>query len=380
MNQSMKKPMTIMIICVIALFGIIFLIKGIKAFFIHEYAKSHRNPIVTVSAMKAEESSWSPQIEAIGSLRTTKGVNVTTELSGMIVSIHFTPGSIVKKGDVLAQLDIAPDIAQLHALQAQAKFDEITYHLNQKQYPIGAVSKETLDQSESSYKSSAAQVVEQLANIDKKTIRAPFAGRLGISQVNLGQFLQPGDAVVTIQTLDPIYDDFYLPQEQLSRLAVGQTVKVKVDTFPQEKFVGKITTINPIVDTDTRNVEAEITLPNPKQLLVPGMFNEVVVHTGKGKNFLTLPQTAVTFNSYGNVVYILQKTSDMQEGQAVWKAMQSFVITGKTRGDQIQILKGLNPGEIVVTSGQLKLKNGSLVVINNSLQPPNDPNPHPEEE
>ena len=371
----MKKPLLITIIGLIIFFGVIV---GLKQFILHkqkQFSVQFENPIETISATKATSSQWGSEINVVGSTRTVKGVNVTTELSGMIEEIDFKPGSDVKKGDVLVKLDIAPDIAKLHQLQAQAELDKITYNRDKVQYSFGAVSKEQLDTDFANMKSTAASVEEQQAIIDKKIIRAPFTGRLGISAVNPGQFIDSGATVVNLETLDPIYVDFYLPQQQVQDASVGQTVQVTTDRLPGKIFTGKITTVNPMVDTNIRNVEVEATLENPQEILLPGMFTNVVLNVGTPKTYITLPVMAVTFNPYGALVYILKETTQKYNGKPVWKAVQQFVTAGDSRGNQVSVLKGINVGDMVVTSGQLKLKNGSLVVIDNTLVPSDNPNP-----
>lgn len=373
MNNNMKK----MIIYVVIFFAIIFGIKIIMGLYekmVAYYRLKHR--VVTISATEAQQSSWQPSISAVGSSRTYQGVNVTTELGGMVVGIHFKPGQYVKKGDLLVQLDISTDVAQLHALQAQAAFAKITYERNLQQYKIGAISQETLAGDEAQYKATAADVVEQEATIAQKTIHAPFSGKLGVSLVNLGQYIRPGDAVVNLQTLNPIWVDFYLPQQDLPEVTLGKPVTVTVDTYSGQKFTGKITTINPMVDTDVRNFEVEATLPNPAQKILPGMFVNVTLDTGTAQSHVTLPQTAISFNPYGDVAFILKKTGQTINKQPVWQANQSFVTVGETRGDQIAVLKGLQAGDMVVTSGQLKLTNGDMVIIDNSLAPSSDDNSH----
>ncbi|OGO93720.1 MAG: efflux transporter periplasmic adaptor subunit [Coxiella sp. RIFCSPHIGHO2_12_FULL_42_15] len=371
----MKKIMSIMLVCVLVFFGGVF---AWKAFVLHEEKKmsmEFKNPIITISAVAASTLEWDPTLQAVGSTRTVKGVNVTTELAGMITDIPFTPGANVKKGDVLVRLNIAPEVAQLHQLEAQAKLAKITYERDKKQFSFGAVSKEQLDTDDANMESTKASVEQEQATIDKKIIRAPFTGKLGISAVNPGEYINSGQTIVSLQTLDPIFVDFYLPQQDMQNAAVGQSVEVTSDRVPGQKFIGKITTINPIVNTDIRNVEVEATLSNPKAVLLPGMFTNVQLNTGSGKKEITLPEMAITFNPYGALVYLLQKTDQMHDGKAVWKAEQQFVTTGKTRGNQIAVLKGIKEGDMVVTSGQLKLKNGSLVVIDNTAVPSDNPNP-----
>ncbi|MGB6976635.1 MAG: efflux RND transporter periplasmic adaptor subunit [Gammaproteobacteria bacterium] len=371
----MKKPMLIMLISVGILFAAIFSFHAFQKIMIRRQMAHNQAPAITVSAMKVKYSWWQPQLTFAASTRAIRGVNVTTELAGMVRTIYLKPGATVKEGDVLVQLNADTDIAQLHSLQATAELAKITYLRNQAQYAIHAVSKETLDTNIGDLKSQQAQVAEQAATVIKKTIRAPFTGRLGISLVNPGQFLNPGDAIVTLQTQDPIYVDFFVPQQQLVNLSVGQPVTVTADTYPGQIFNGKISTINPLVDVNTRNVEVEATISNPKYELVPGMFASANVNIGAQQAYLTLPQTVVSFNSYGEIIYLVQESGKDSKGNPILTAHQTFVTTGNTRGDQIAILQGLKVGETVVTSGQLKLKNGSRVIINNSVVPSNDPAP-----
>lgn len=374
-DQNTKKRLRIMLICVGILFGTIFLYKGAKGLIFYWFISANRAPIISVSAMKVGYSLWQPQLTASGSLRAIRGVNVTTEVAGMIKIIYFTPGASVKKGDVLVQLNADSDIAYLYSLKANADLAAVTYSRDKAQYQVNAVSKQTLDTDAATLKSLRAQVSQQSAMVLKKTIRAPFDGRLGISAVNLGQYMNPGDMVVNLQALNPIYADFFVPQQSLSQLKVGQEITLKSDTFPEKIFKGTVTTINPAVDSSTRNIEVEATIDNPKYELVPGMFAVVTVNTGAAASYLTLPQTAVTFNSYGELVYLIKLIKTDRKGRSILAAEQAFVITGETRGDQIVILKGVKEGDSVVTSGQLKLKNDTLVAINNTITPSNNPTP-----
>lgn len=368
-----------MLIYVSVLFAIVFGWKLVHTIFIKFVVhQKMSNYVVTISATKAEKTAWQPTLSAVGSTRSYMGVNITSELSGMVSYIDFTAGQTVKKGQVLAQLDISQDLAKLHSLEADAKIAKITYERDLKQFKIGGVSKETVDQDKAQYQSTTANVAEQKATIQMKTIKAPFDGKLGVSQIYLGQYLQPGDPVVNIQTLSPIYVDFYLPQQDLPKVEVGQEVTVTVDTFKDKQFIGNITTINPMVDSDVRNVEVEATLVNKPNDLLPGMFVNVSMNSGNPSNYITLPKTAISFNPYGDISYILTKTKDKKDDKSIYTANQIFVKTGDTRGNQIAVLSGINSGDIVVTSGQLKLVNGSRVIINNSLTPSDNPNPQPE--
>lgn len=375
-SQELRRRMKIMLLVVGILFGAIFLWKGIKSLMIKHYFATHQNPAVTVSTGQAVLTSWSSKMKAVGSSRAIVGVNVTAQLGGMIQQIYFTPGALVEKNTVLVQQNADPNIAQLHALEANAELAKITYDRDSAQYRIHAVSKQQVDQDLQNWKSLQAQVAQQTAIVAQLTIAAPFSGRLGISQVNPGQYLNPGDTVVTLQQLDPIYVDFYLPQQALAQLKVGQVVSVKTDTFPSKNFSGKITTIQPLVDTNTRNVQVEATVDNKSLLLTPGMYTTVEVDTGAPRKFITLPESAVTFNPYGDIVYIVKDSTEKgDDGKPGRTVEQVFVTVGETRGDQIAILKGLTDGQMVVTSGQLKLRNGSRILINNTVQPANNPNP-----
>lgn len=376
----MAKRMLIMLVIVGLLFGGIFGFQAFKARKIAEFMASNKAPAATVTAMPAELQPWQPQLNAVGSLRAVRGVDVTSEIAGMVRELRFKSGDEAKAGQVLVQLNADADVAQLRAFEAAAELARTTYARDKAQLAAHAISQATLDAAAADLKSKRAQLAQQAASVEKKTITAPFAGRLGISTVNPGQYLNPGDNIVTLQSLDPIYADFYLPQQQLSSVTLGQTVIVSTDAYPGQKFTGKITAISPKVDPSTRNVQIEATMANPKHDLLPGMYASISVEAGAVRRFLTLPQTAVTFNPYGESVYIVEQGGKGADGKPSLVAKQSFVTVGNTRGDQIAILGGIKEGDMVVTSGQLKLKNGSPVVINNTIQPSNDAAPKPVDE
>lgn len=368
--------MIIMLVAVGILFGLIFGWKGVSGFMSRRYFAKAGAPAVTVSTMKAVESLWQPTKNSVGSLRARTGVNVTTELAGMVQTIYFTPGAAVEKGTVLVQLNAGTELGQLHSLQAQVELAKITYQRDKAQYNAHAVSKQTVDTDEWTLKNLQAQVDQLAATAEKKTLRAPFSGQLGINNINPGQYLNVGDTVTTLQALDPIYADFYLPQQDLALLKNGQTVNVVTDTFPNKTFQGKITTIQPAVDVNTRNVEVEATISNPEFELKPGMFVRVEVDLEAKLYFVTLPQSAISFNPYGDIVYLVKDSGKKDaKNQPVLIVNQVFVTVGDMRGDQVAVLKGVKIGDIVVTSGQLKLKNGSRIVVNNQIQPSNEASP-----
>ncbi len=371
------KRMIIMLIIVGVLFGGIFGFKVVQARMMKKYMKFQMPP-ATVTAIKAEMLPWQPQLKAVGSLRAVRGVDVTSEIAGLVREIDFKSGETVDAGQILVRLNADADIAQLHALQAAADLANTTYERDKKQFEIQAVSQATLDAEAADLRSKQALVAQQQALVEKKTIKAPFGGKLGISTVNPGQYVNPGDKVVTLQELNPLYVDFYLPEQELSRTALGQTVIVRTDTYGDRTFNGRITVINPKVDPDTRNFQVEAVIPNPRRELLPGMYTTVEVRAGKPLQYITVPQTAVTYNPYGDTVYIIQEKGKGPDGKPLLAVRQTFITVGPTRGDQVAILSGVKEGDTVVTSGQLKLRNGSAVVINNAVQPSNEEAPKPE--
>jgi len=331
----------------------------------------------TVSATAVVALEWQPRLAAVGSTSAVRGVDVTTELAGMVRSIHFESGQEVTAGAVLIQLNVDADVAQLHSLQAAADLAAIVLERDQAQFDVSAVSQSLIDSDIADLKGKRALVEQQAALIEKKTVRAPFAGKLGITTVNPGQYLNAGDTIVTLQSLDPIYVDFNVPQIQIGAVSMSQEVSLAVDGFPGHDFPGRISAISPKVDAATRNLQVQATLPNAAHQLLPGMFANVNVNIGDKVKRLTLPQTAIIYNAYGSAVYVV--TPAKAGGPPGLVAQQVFVTTGDKRGDQIAILSGLQAGQQVVTSGQLKLKNGAPVVIDNSVQPANSPNPRPQE-
>jgi membrane fusion protein (multidrug efflux system) len=351
------------------------LLPGIKKQVLAGFA----NPPQTVSTTVAGKQDWQPQLKAIGSLRAVRGADLSPQVGGTVSAIHFDSGADVKEGDVLIELSSADDLAKLNSLKAQTELARITYDRDQRQLQAQAVSKQVVDTDEQNFRSFQAQVAQQQATLDYKTIRAPFAGRIGIRQVDVGQYLAPGTTVVTLQSLDPIYVDFTLPQQDIAKINVGQKVGVRIDTYPGQVFAGTISALNSKVDTTTRNVQVRATIPNPDRRLLPGMFATVTIDVGGKQNYVTLPQTAVTYNPFGSTVYLVDKKGKDAKGQDQLVARQVFVTTGDTRGDQVAIMKGVDPGDTVVTAGQIKLRNGSPLHIDNSVQPTNDANPHPSE-
>jgi membrane fusion protein (multidrug efflux system) len=334
------------------------------------------SPPQTVSTTVAEYSDWQPEVTAVGSMRAYRGVDVTTEVAGLVRTVNFKSGDEAKSGAVLVELNADSDIAQLHALQAAADLSQTTYNRDRMQFEAQAISQATLDADAADLKNRRAQAEAQAALVAKKTLRAPFAGRLGITTLNPGQYLNPGDKVVTLQAIDPILVDFRVPQRELSRISIGQTVHVTTDAFPGETFEGKVTAMDPRVDTASRNFQVEASVTNTSRRLLPGMFARVAVQSGNMQHYLTLPQTAITYNPYGATVFVALKSKD---GQSLI-AQQVFVTVSATRGDQAAVVSGVKQGDLVVTTGQLKLKNGTPLQVDNSVVPKDDAHPTPQEQ
>ncbi len=325
-----------------------------------------------VSVVKASKQEWQPQLNAVGTLVAVRGVDLASEIAGLVREVRFQSGQDVKAGQVLVVMNADAEIAQQRSLQAAVDLAGVVLARDKAQLQAKAVSQAQVDADEADLRAKQANLAQQQALVAKKTIRAPFAGRVGITTVNPGQYLNSGDKIVTLQTLDPVRVDFNLPQRQLGGIQKGQRVVLSDEAFAGAVFEGKVTAVSPKVDPTTRNLQIEATVPNPKRVLLPGMFAKVDVDTGARQPYLTLPQTAITYNPYGSTVFVVEGTDKLT-------VKQVFVTTGGTRGDQVAITSGVTEGQQVVTSGQLKLKNGTEIVINNKIQPANDANPTPQE-
>jgi len=378
---EMERRMVIMLIGVFLLLGLIFAFNQLKTFMIKQYLSGMGMPPQTVSTMVAKADVWQPKLTSVGSVRAYRGVDLSTEIGGLVVGVPVQSGADVKEGDLLVKLNDASDVAQLNSLKALAELAKVINERDRQQLAIQAISKNTYDTSKADAKSKQAQVEAQTALVAKKNIKAPFSGRVGIVTINPGQYINPGDKLMTLQTLDPIFIDFNLPQSDAANIQVGQSITVTTDAFKNASFVGKITAVSPKVDTNTRNLQIEAQIDNPDKKVLPGMFANVNIDVGGQLNLITVPQTAVTYNPYGSTVFISKDSGKKdKEGKPIFEAQQVFVTTGQTRGDQVSILKGLEEGMTVVTSGQLKLKNGSPLNINNTVQPTNLPDPKPQEQ
>jgi membrane fusion protein, multidrug efflux system len=362
----MIKRMVIMLVAVAVVFGGIFGFQAFKAVMIKKFIAGISNPPQTISAAAAATSEWQPKIEAIGSLRAVKGAELSLEASGVVESISFNSGDDVEAGAILLKLRTADDVARLDSLDR-----------SQRLLKTQAVSQAQLDSDGAKVKDAKAQVAQQQAIIDKKILRAPFAGHLGIRAVDLGQYLGAGTAIVTLQALDPIYVDFYVPQQSVDQVRLGQQVSVKVDAYKDQTFVGEISAVNPKVDVSNRNVQIRATLKNRDHRLLPGMYATIDIAVGSPATYVTLPQTAISYNPYGDTVYVVESKGNDAAGKPHLVARQTFVTVGPTRGDQVAILRGIDAGDTIVTAGQIKLHNGSVVMVDNSVTPTADAAPVP---
>lgn len=330
----------------------------------------------TVSTVTVAAENWQPQTDVVGTLTPVKGADLAFETAGVVSEIAFESGQDVKEGAVLVRLRAQDEISKLDSLKASAQEASLAWQRSQKLYAKEAVSQAQLQTDEATYKSAQAEVAQQEALVAKKIVHAPFNGRLGISLVNVGQYVNAGTAVVTLQSLDPIFLDFYIPQQLLGAMKTGQDVVVSVDAFPGKTFTGTLVAIDPKVDDETRNVKIRASLPNPEGELLPGMYANAQINEGEPESYITIPQTAITFNPYGNSVYVVEEQTD-KDDKKQYKVTQRFVTTGETRGDQIAVTDGLKAGDTIVSAGQNKLQNGMTVTINNTIVPTNDPNPTP---
>jgi len=371
--------MIIMLVAVGVLFGGIF---GFKAFLgnvIRKSISAQGIPPQTVSTARVQFTEWQGEFRAVGTLRAVRGADIAPEVAGVVAALHFESGQEVQAGAPLVQLNAEADVAKLQSLTAAAQLADANLERDKKQLEFQAVSQAQVDTDAATAKVAKALVAEQQALVAKKLVRAPFTGRLGIRAVDLGQYVNPGSKIVTLQALDPVYVDFFAPQKSLGQVALKQKVILKVDALAAQQFSGEISSIDPKVDVATRNVQVRATVRNQKHALLPGMFVTVTIASGGPKRYLTLPQTAVSYNPYGDTVFVVEERKG-QDDKVSLVAQQKFVTTGETRGDQVAILSGIKEGDTVVTAGQIKLRSGFPVIVNNSIQPTNEPAPQPKDQ
>jgi membrane fusion protein, multidrug efflux system len=369
----MKKGIALILLALVILVAALAAVKALQFRAMDEQGKKAVPPPETVTTAAAGSASWEVSLTAVGSLVAVQGVTVAAELPGKIVEIAFQPGEKVQKGELLIRQDTSSEEAQLSGAAAQAKLTRTVLARNAELLPDRIVSQADYDTSAANLEQATAQTDNIRTLIGKKTIRAPFTGRLGIRQVNSGQILREGDPIVTLQSLDPIFVNFALPQQHLAQLRPGLPVQVTCDALPGLTIDGRISAVNPLVDADTRNIQLQATLANREEKLLPGMFVNVAVRLPVRKKVLVIPATAVLYAPYGDSVFIVSDTKE--GGKAV---RQQFVRLGEKRGDFVAVTGGLKEGENVVSTGVFKLRNGQAIVVDNRKALPFRTSPKPE--
>jgi membrane fusion protein (multidrug efflux system) len=337
----------------------------------------HTMPPTTVTSASVKKEDWAPRLTAVGSVSAVQGAVVSTELSGVVSEINFDSGAVAKKGEVLMKLDASQEEALLRSAEADAQLAGTDLERSRDLAMKKVVSGAELDSAQSKFRRMNAVVDQMRSSIAKKTVIAPFDGQLGIRQVNVGQMINAGQQVVGLTALDPLYVDFALPEQYLSKLAKGLEVTVQSDAFPGRQFKGKLTAINSMVDPVTRNVPLQATLDNPDHALHPGMFAKVEVALSEAKKTIVIPGSAVSYAPYGDSVFVIEKQKDPKTGKESDMLRQQFVRVGEARGDFVAVTQGLKEDQTVVSTGVFKLRNGMAVAVNNDLAPKPELNPKP---
>jgi membrane fusion protein (multidrug efflux system) len=335
-------------------------------------------PPDVVTTVVAKATTWPSTLNVIGTAAAIQGVTVSADLPGTVYKIHFESGQSVQAGEVLVELDTREERAQLAAAESDRDLARINYGREQELVKEGVVPKQEFDNAEAQQRSTEAKVGEIKATIERKTIKAPFSGILGIRQINLGQYLSAGQAIVSLQSLNPIYVNFGVPQQQSSQVQIGRTLHLTSDDVPGVEFSGRVNAIDSVVNEATRNIQVQATLYNPGGKLRPGMFVQVQMGVGASRTVIPLPASAINYAPYGDSVFVVADMKD-PKGKSYRGVRQQFVKVEGSRGDQVGVVSGVNPGDEVVSSGVFKLRNGGAVQVNNSVKPPDNPQPKPQD-
>ena len=373
-RRVFNLPMLWMLLGCLLLFGGIFAFKMLGKYMMNRAFDTMPLPPATVSSTVIERQSWKQVLAAVGSVRAVNGVEVTSQAQGVVSAIHFESGQWVGAGEPLVELSAAPEKAQLEVLRAELKLARRNYTRIKALHKQGVTTDAELDDSLSRLEQVLASLEVQRATVDERRIVAPFSGQLGIRRVDLGENVSPGDPVVSLEQLDPIYVDFALPERHFAQVVLGLPITITTGAYPKRLFPGKITAIDPRVDRASRNFLVQASLQNPERKLRPGMYADVTVELAAARRVLVVPRTAISFAPYGDSVFLLKK-NEAGDGMV---AQRQLVKTGEERGDLVEILQGVSEGEQVATSGLLKLRNGAAVVINNETEPPAQVDPNPE--
>ncbi len=364
-----------------AVFAVLFLFFALVDVKFLQFYKMSSSPMVmpatTVTSAVAKEEDWAPALSSVGTISAVQGAMLSTDLAGTVAEVKFESGAVAKKGDVLVRLDVSSEEGQLRTAAADLELARKDLERTRDLAARKVISKAELDAAESKFKQKEGMLDNMRAMVAKKEVRAPFDGQLGIRQVNVGQMINAGQQVVSLQALDPLFVDFAVPQQNLPNLVQGLEARVRTDALGDRVFVGKVTAINSAVDTTTRNVAVQVTLENHDHALKPGMFAKIEIILPTKQKTLVVPGTAVSYAPYGNSVYVIEKKKDGKTGKESQTIRQAFVRVGEARGDFVSITQGLKPGETVVGTGVFKLRNGMAVTVNNELAPKPQINPTP---
>jgi membrane fusion protein (multidrug efflux system) len=374
----MAKRMILMLVGVAVFVGAVGAVKFRQIQFGAAQAASFQPPPEAVTTIVAGRESWPEGLSAIGTAVAIQGVTVSADLPGIVSRIAFESGARVEKGALLVELDARQEQAQLTAAVAQLDLARLNLDRTHGLRAQGIIAQAEDDRVVAEHKQAEARVGEIRATLDRKTIRAPFAGILGIRQINLGQYLQAGDPVVPLQAINPIYVNFTVTQQDVPKLRVGGALRVAIEGVPGPGIEGRVTAVDSVVDAATRNVQVQATLPNPEGRLRPGMFVKTHISLGTPTQVIALPASAINYAPYGDSVFVV---ADLKgpKGESYRGVRQQFVKLGASHGDQVAVLSGVEPGEAVVTSGAFKLRNGAAIKVNNDVQPGNNPAPKPED-
>ncbi len=375
----MKKTVLMIILGLVVLIAALVGVKGLQIKRMIAQGEQFVMPPEPVTAATVQSAAWTSELVAVGSLEAVQGVMVTAELAGKVARIAFEPGRAVKAGSLLVQQDISSEVAQLRSAEASMELARLNLERAKELLPDNVITRSNFDTADAEYKQAAAQVDAIRATIAKKTIRAPFSGRLGLRLVNLGQTLDGGDPIVSLQSMDPIFANFYLPQQELANIRRGLTVRLTTDALPGDAVEGTITAINPQVDSTTRNIRVQATVDNAGERLRPGMFVNASVVLPTVRKVLTIPATAVLYAPYSDSVFVVEPVPDKNGAGEGSVLRQQFVRLGNKRGDFIAVHSGLEEGQTVVSTGVFKLRNGQAVVVDNSLSPEFKLAPTPED-
>jgi membrane fusion protein (multidrug efflux system) len=374
----MAKRMILMLMLMVSAIAALGFIKLKQVQAMAQQFAAMQPPPEAVTTIVAARESWPAALTAIGTLAAVQGVTVSADLPGIVARIAFDSGRTVRKDEVLVQLDTRQEEAQLAGAEAQLQLARLNFERMQGLVAQDAVSRAEFDAAAAAQTQAEARLREIRATIERKTIRAPFTGVLGIRQVNLGQFLTGGDPVVPLQSLDPIYVNFGVPQQQAGQIRLGRTVRITLGELEGEVFTGRVSAVDSVVDEATRNVQVQATLANRAGRLKPGMFAQAQVLLGQSQQVVPLPASAINYAPYGDSVFVVTEMQD-EQGRTYRGVRQQVVTLGPARGDQIAVLSGIQPGDEIVTSGVFKLRSGAAVQINNTVQPANSSAPKPED-